>query len=105
MASVRSGHQATVAGTLAPADPAQDPPPTLIAFGATVTVAGPDGARRDVAVEELFVDHLTTSLLDGEIIVGVRIPPVAAGTRATYRKFRPRSHADSAAVSLAASLR
>src|SRR5260221_12050389 len=105
IATVRIRHQATVGGNLAHADPAQDPPPTLIAFGATVTVAGPGGARRDVAVEELFVDHLTTSLLEGEIIVGVRIPPVAAGTRATYLKFLPRSQDDYATVSVAAALR
>ncbi len=105
IATVRIRHQATVGGNLAHADPAQDPPPALIAFGATVTVAGPGGARRDIAVDELFVDHLTTSLVEGEIIVGVRIPPVAAGTRATYLKFLPRSQDDYATVSVAATLR
>ena len=105
IATVRIRHQATVGGNLAHADPAQDPPPTLIAFNATVTVAGRGGARRDIAIEELFVDHLTTSLVEGEIIVGVRIPPVAAGTRATYLKFLPRSQDDYATVSVAAALR
>jgi carbon-monoxide dehydrogenase medium subunit len=105
IATVRIRHQATVGGNLAHADPAQDPPPALIAFDATVTVAGPGGARRDIAIEELFIDHLTTSLLEGEIIVGVRIPPVAAGTRATYLKFLPRSQDDYATVSVAAALR
>src|SRR5260221_3262936 len=105
IATVRIRHQATVGGNLAHADPAQDPPPTLIAFDASVTVAGVNGARRVFSVEELFVDHLTTSLVTGEIIIGVRIPPVSAGTRATYLKFLPRSHDDYATVSVAAAVR
>ena len=105
IATVRIRHQATVGGNLAHADPAQDPPPILIAFDASVTVAGPGGARRDIPIDELFVDHFTTTLEDGEIITGVRIPPVVAGTRATYQKFLPRSQDDYATVSVAAALR
>ena len=105
IATVRIRHQATVGGNLAHADPAQDPPPILIAFDASVTVAGPGGARRDIRVDELFVDHLETSLEEGELITGVSIPPVAAGTRATYQKFLPRSQDDYATVAVAAALR
>jgi carbon-monoxide dehydrogenase medium subunit len=105
IATIRIRHQATVGGNLAHADPAQDPPPTLIAFDATVQVAGPSGARREIPVEKLFVDHFTTALADDELILGVRIPPVAAGTRATYLKFLPRSLDDYATVSAAAAIR
>src|SRR5258706_13834117 len=81
IATVRIRHQATMGGNLAHADPAEDPPPTLIAFNATVTVAGPGGALRDRAIEELFFDHLSTRLVEGEIILAVLIPPVPAVPR------------------------
>jgi len=105
IATVRIRHQATIGGNLAHADPAQDPPPILMAFDASVTVAGPGGARRLVPLDELFVDTFTTTLGEGEIITGVRIPPVKAGTRATYQKFLPRSEDDYATVSAAAAVR
>ena len=105
IATVRIRHQATIGGNLAHADPAQDPPPILMAFDASVIVAGPGGARREVPLDELFVDTFTTMLGEGEIITGVRIPPVAAGTRATYQKFLPRSQDDYATVSVAAAVR
>jgi len=105
IATVRIRHQATIGGNLAHADPAQDPPPILMAFDASVTVAGPGGARRLVPLDELFVDTFTTTLGEGEIITGVRIPPVKVGTRATYQKFLPRSEDDYATVSAAAAVR
>src|SRR5207244_738377 len=105
IATIRIRHQATVGGNLAHADPAQDPPPTLIAFDAVVQIAGPRGARREIPVEALFADHFTTTLADDELIVGVRIPAVAAGTRAMYMKFLPRSQDDYATVSVAAAVR
>ena len=104
IATVRIRHQATVGGNLAHADPAQDPPPTLIAFGATVSIAGAGGRTREVAVEEFFIDHFTTTLADDELILGVRIPPVPSTTRGTYLKFLPRSRDDYATVSVAAAV-
>ena len=77
----------------------------LIALDATAEVAGPQGARRDIPLESFFVDHLTTALRRGEILVGIRVPAVAAGTRATYVKFLPGSQDDYATVSVAATLR
>jgi carbon-monoxide dehydrogenase medium subunit len=93
---------ATLGGNLAHADPAQDPPPALMAFDAIVEVAGPGGSRRDVPLASLFVDHFTTSLTDGELIVAIRVPPVSAGTRAHFVKFLHRSQDDYATVSVAA---
>jgi carbon-monoxide dehydrogenase medium subunit len=104
IATIRIRHQATIGGNLAHADPSQDPPPALIALDATVDIAGPRGARREVPVAELFVDQLETSLLPGELIVGVRVP-AAAGSRATFLKYLPRSADDYATVSAAAALR
>ena len=104
VATVRIRNQATVGGGLAHADPAQDPPPMLAALGAAVTVVSPRGAR-SIAVEDLAVDHFTTTLAGDEIITEVIVPPLAPGTRATYVKFLPRTADDYATVSVAAAMR
>ena len=104
VATVRIRNQATVGGNLAHADPAQDPPPMLAALGAAVTAVSPRGAR-SIAVEDLAVDHFTTTLAADEIITEVIVPPLAPRTRATYVKFLPRTADDYATVSVAAAVR
>ena len=104
VATVRIRNQATVAGNLAHADPAQDPPPMLAAFGATVNVRSPRG-RRALPVSELAVDHFTTSLAHDEVITEIVLPPLEAGSRGTYLKFLPKTADDYATVSVAATLR
>jgi carbon-monoxide dehydrogenase medium subunit len=104
VATVRVRNQATVGGNLAHADPAQDPPPMLMALGAEVVAASTAGERA-ISLDELFVDVFTTSLRPGEIITSVRLPPLAPGTRATYLKFLPQTADDYATVSVAATLR
>lgn len=104
VATVRIRNQATLGGNLVHADPAQDPPPMLIALDASVTLRSQSG-ERSLPAEELFVDYLTTRLRPGELLTAVHLPPLAAGTRATYLKFLPRTHDDYATVSVAAALR
>jgi carbon-monoxide dehydrogenase medium subunit len=105
VATVRVRCQATVGGNLAHADPAQDPPPMLIALGAEVELARAGGARRRIAVEDFLVDQFATALEPGELLVGIRVPPLAPATRATYVKFLPRTEDDYATVSVAAAVR
>jgi carbon-monoxide dehydrogenase medium subunit len=105
VATVRIRCQATVGGNLAHADPAQDPPPMLIALGAEVELARAGGKRRRMAVEDFLVDQFTTAIEPGELLVRVRVPPLAPGTRATYVKFLPRTEDDYATVSVAAAVR
>ncbi len=104
VATVRVRNQATVGGNLAHADPAQDPPPMLLALDARVAVAGPEGDRV-VPLDEFFVDYFETALRPGELLTAVRLPALAPGTRATYVKFLPRTEDDYATVSVAAALR
>ena len=101
VATVRIRQQATLGGNVAHADPAQDPPPTLIALGAIATVAGTDG-RREIPLDGFFTSWFTTVLQPDELLVGLRVPAAAAGTRATYLKFLPRTADDYATVSVAA---
>jgi carbon-monoxide dehydrogenase medium subunit len=104
VATVRVRNQATLGGNLAHADPAQDPPPMLMALGASVVAASATG-ERTIPVDELFVDVFTTSLRPDEILTSVRFPALAPGTRATYLKFLPQTADDYATVSVAAALR
>ena len=104
VATVRIRNQATVGGNLAHADPAQDPPPMLVALGAVATIRSPRGTRT-LPVEDIAVDHFTTSLAHDEVITEVVLPPLAPGTREVYVKFLPRTHDDYATVSVAATLR
>lgn len=101
VATPRIRAQATVGGNLAHADPAQDPPVTLLALDAVAIAMSAKRARR-VPLEALFVDVFETSLEPDEILLRVEVPPLPAGAKATYKKFLPRTEDDYATVSVAA---
>lgn len=101
VATVRIREQATLGGNLAHADPAQDPPVTLLALDAVAVARSKAGERR-IPLDALFVDVFETSLERGELLVRVELPPPPAGARATYMKFLPTTRDDYATVSVAA---
>ncbi len=101
VATVRIRNQATVGGNLAHADPAQDPPPMLMALGAVALVEGKGGKKREIPLDALFTGYFETALAHDEVITAVRCPPLPKGTRATYLKFLPRTEDDYATVSVA----
>ena len=101
VATVRIREQATLGGNLAHADPAQDPPVTLLALDAVAVVACAAGTRR-IPLAELFVDVFETSLQPDELLLRVEVPPLPTGARATYKKFLPNTLDDYATVSVAA---
>jgi carbon-monoxide dehydrogenase medium subunit len=104
VATIRIRNQGTVGGNLAHADPAQDPPPMLIALGGEAVVASREGQRR-IPLDEFFVDYFETAIQPGEVLLSIDLPPLPAGTRVTYKKFLPRTQDDYATVSVAAALR
>jgi carbon-monoxide dehydrogenase medium subunit len=82
----------TLAGSLAHADPAGDLPAVVLALGGTIRAVGPNG-ERDIDLDGFFVDMLTTSLQEREIIREVRLNAQPAGSGAAYIKFdQPASH-------------
>jgi aerobic carbon-monoxide dehydrogenase medium subunit len=82
----------TLAGSLAHADPAADMPAVALALDASLHAVGPDG-ERDYAIDDFFVDMLTTRLGEHEVITRVTIPIPGSGTGAAYVKFdQPASH-------------
>ncbi|MBV8151536.1 MAG: xanthine dehydrogenase family protein subunit M [Candidatus Eremiobacteraeota bacterium] len=104
VATVRIRNQATLGGNLAHADPAQDPPPILLALDAQVTAAGAGGTRT-IPLDAFFRDFYETALEEGEIVTSVHVPPQPSGTRGTYVKFLPQSQDDYATISVAVVLR
>ena len=86
-----------------------DPAVALVALEAEIEVDGPNGPRT-VAAGDFFVlptERLDreTVLRDGELIIAVRLPAVAAGGMQRYTKLMQREAWDFALVSLAATRR
>jgi carbon-monoxide dehydrogenase medium subunit len=104
VATIRIRNQGTVGGNLVHADPAQDPPPMLMALDGQARIVNKTGERL-VPLDAFFRDFFETVLDEGELLAGVQLPPLAADTRATYIKFLPRTEDDYATVSVAATLR
>jgi len=89
-AAGRIGDQAvrnfgTIGGNIAHADPASDPPTVLTAYGATIHLQGPQGAR-SVGAEEFFQDLFTTDLRPNEIVTAVEIAS-QEGVKSAYAKL------------------
>jgi carbon-monoxide dehydrogenase medium subunit len=79
-------NRGTVGGNLAHADPANDHPAVMLAYGATLVAQGP-GGRREIPVDEFFVGLFESALQPSEILTEVRIPAPAAGSGGAYEKF------------------
>ncbi len=103
VATIRVRNTASVGGGLAHADPNQDPPPTLIALGATVKAISANGSRV-IPLDEFFTDYYETVLNPDEIITEVFVPKLPPNSGSAYLKFLPRTADDYATVSAAAVL-
>lgn len=79
-------NMATIGGNLAHADPANDHPATMLAYGAELVAIGPDG-ERTIPIDEFFVDLFENSLADSEILKEIRIPSPPAGSGGAYLKI------------------
>jgi len=91
-------HRGTIGGSLAHGDPASDLPAVMLALGATLIAAGPDG-RRAIAASDFFEGFLETALTANELLVEVQVPRHAGGW--SYQKFNRRAQ-DWAIVGVAA---
>jgi carbon-monoxide dehydrogenase medium subunit len=77
---------ATVGGNLAHADPANDHPATMLAYGASVVAVGPQG-ERTIPIASFFTGPFETALSTSEILVEVRIPIPVARSGGAYLKM------------------
>jgi xanthine dehydrogenase FAD-binding subunit len=96
--------RATLVGNLCNGSPAADSVPGMMAAVAMVSVIGPHGSR-EVAVEDIPAGPSRTTLLPGEVITAIILPPRGAHGGDAYLRFIPRTEMDIAVVGVAVNLR
>jgi carbon-monoxide dehydrogenase medium subunit len=101
LASVPVRNWGTVGGNLAHADPASDLAPTLMAFGAEVTIAG-SNAERVISLDDFFIGYFETALRPDELLTEIHVPN-SGHSGGIYSKFAQRA-TDLAVVSVATHL-
>ena len=101
--SMQIQSRATPVGNLCNASPAADAVPGMVAAGATVTVAGPDGTR-EIPVEDVPAGPGRTTLARGEFITSVNLPPKPPRSGEAYLRFTPRTEMDIAVVGVGVNL-
>ncbi len=101
VATIRIRNVATVGGGIAHADPAQDPPPGLIALDASVKLVSKKG-ERTLPITDVFQDYYETAIEPGELLSELIIPTLPSAAKTAYLKFLPRTADDYATVAVAA---
>jgi aerobic carbon-monoxide dehydrogenase medium subunit len=94
--------RATVGGNLAHADPANDQPATMLAYGAEVVATGTKGART-IGIDQFFTGLFENALESGEILTEIRIPLARPEVSGAYVKLE-RKVGDYATAGVAVSL-
>lgn len=79
-ASEQVRNAATLGGNIANGSPIGDNPPALIAMGATLHLRRGDD-RRDIKIEEFFIDYGKQDRQSGEFVEAVTIPATAPALR------------------------
>jgi len=78
--------RATVGGNLAHADPANDHPATMLAYGASLVARGPKG-ERVIGIDQFFTGLFESALAPNEILTEIRIPTPGLGSSGAYVKI------------------
>jgi carbon-monoxide dehydrogenase medium subunit len=78
-------NRATVGGNIAHADPANDHPAVMLAYGATVTARGPKG-ERNIDIDNFFVDIFTNAMNHDEVLTEIRVPTPSKNSGGAYLK-------------------
>jgi len=102
IASVQTKYMGTAVGNLCVATPASDVATALVALGAQLEIAGPNGERAE-SVEKFYLDYLKTSLKKGEFVTGVMLPAPPEGLASAYLNLL-RTKADIAKISVGVAL-
>jgi CO/xanthine dehydrogenase FAD-binding subunit len=96
-------NRGTVVGSLCHADGAAEVPLVLVLLGGSVLVEGPAG-RREIAADEFFRFHLTTTRRRDEIAVEARFPVLKADSGWAFDEVT-RRHGDYAIAGVGAVVR
>jgi len=78
-------NMATLGGNLAHADPANDHPAAMLAYGAQVVAIGP-GGERVIPIDDFFAGLFETSLAHDELLTEVRVPSPGPRSGGAYVK-------------------
>ena len=89
----------TLGGNLGTASPIGDALPPLLAMGASVRLAGPEG-EREMLVEDFLIGYRKTALLPGEVIRDLWLPRPAADSYFACDKLSRRHDQDITAAGL-----
>ena len=92
----------TLGGNLAHADPANDHPATMLAYGAELVAMGKAG-ERTIPIGKFFTGPFQTALKQSELITEIRIPTPDARSGGAYIKLE-RKVGDFATAAVAAQL-
>jgi len=95
-------NMATVGGNLAHADPANDHPATMLAYGAQVVATG-SGGERTIPIGQFFEGPFQTVLAHDEILTEIRIPAAKSNSGGAYFKLE-RKVGDFATAAVAAQI-
>lgn len=95
--------RASVGGNLCNAAPSADIIPTLMVLEAVADICSSHSSRQ-LAVEEFCTGPGRTALAQGEILVSLRIPRLAARSGAAFLRFTPRNEMDIAVANAAAAV-
>jgi len=93
-------NRGTVGGNIANADPVNDQPATMLAYGAEVVAIGPKG-ERVIPISEFYIDLYQSALAANEILTEVRVPASKPRTGGAYLKLE-RKVGDYATAAVAA---
>ena len=103
IAQPRIRDMATIGGNLCQGDPLTDPGSSLMTLDAIVTLQSA-GAKRNLTLEEFFIDYYETALRPGELLTEIRVAPPKTGLRWAHIKFTPRTVEDFATVGVAVTI-
>lgn len=98
--SMRIRNAGTIGGNLCHADPREDPAPTLLALDAKVKAVGPKG-RREIKLENFFVNYYETVLQPDEILTEISVPNHPPRTGGAYVRFSTKTSDDTPALEIA----
>lgn len=90
----------TIGGNLANADPGNDHPAVMLAYGARIVAMGPRGERL-IPIEAFFLGLYESALSSNEILTEVRVPAAKPHSGGAYLKLE-RKVGDFATVAVAA---
>jgi carbon-monoxide dehydrogenase medium subunit len=90
----------TVGGNIANADPVNDEPATMLAYGADIVAVGPNG-ERVIPIASFYLDLYQSALARDEILTEVRVPARRPHSGGAYLKLE-RKVGDYATAAVAA---